>query len=188
MSLPIQLLILVAVFLAGLGSGVKLEANHRDAQALVVERSNAEAFRQSAAEQRKTADRIGAELNKAQAQREGDKRAFDAKLAEAKRENQLGKCVPVSAPSAAGGEAGAAGNSGFDLFVNAGVWNAALAIGTGPGGDPGPADAGAGGPYYAPLGDALGNLGENSAKWARCRDTLKKWQALAVEKGWWTPQ
>ena len=164
----------IIVALAGAGVlGAKIESDHRDAQLLTQERAYHETYVARVRDLRAAADSVGAQLNKEQAERDIDREHFSQKLLEAINAKTLGKCEPAATPDAAP-----------VIFVNVGLWNAALAIGSGAGGDPGGADGGAGPAGFAPLEDAYRNLGENSSRWAACRTQVRGWQALARTNGW----
>lgn len=175
---------IVGVLVFGLAcacGGAKLESDHRDAQLLTQERAMADAFEQRARQLRQSADDISRELNDLRVQHAGERIDFKRKLQEAKNAKQLGKCESV--PAANGQPASTV------QYVNAGLWNDALKVQPdGPGGNPGRADAGAGGTGFATLDDAYDNLEENGARWQHCRDQVRKWKALAIKNGWVTPQ
>jgi hypothetical protein len=173
----LKLAIVLAIFAGGFVTGCQVESDHRDAQLLAQERALHEAFVKRAGELRGNADAVSADLAKAKQARRADRQSFEQRLSEAKRGNQL---VQVECPAAGGVVAAAPGA----VNLNVGVWNAALTIGRGSGGDPGGADGGAGGTGFAPVEDAFTNLGENGERWAECRRQVIGWQELARRNGW----
>ena len=128
----------IAIAMAGaFMGGVKVESDHRDAQLLVQEQAYHKTYVERATTLRRNADEVSAKLAKQTLIAKNDRQKFNSDLKEAKREGKLGRCD--ANPTDTGG-------SGL-IWVNAGLWNRALAIGRGAGGDRGGADgapAGAG--------------------------------------------
>jgi hypothetical protein len=166
--------IIIAMGAAAVG-GAKIESDHRDAQLLVQEQAFHEAYVRRVGELRANADGVSAQLNKERAARGADQEHFSLKLLEAINAKQLGKCEADS-----GGKPDAAPT----IFVNAGLWDAALTIGNAAGSNSGRADGASAGADFAPLEEAYANLGKNSDRWAGCRAQVKGWQGLAVKNGW----
>lgn len=164
----------IAIALAGaFMGGIKVESDHRDAQLLVQEQAYHKAYIKRAGELRGNADAVSEKLNQAEADRKRDRQTFNRKLREAQNAGNLGQCE--SAP--------VGGGAPF-IRVNVGLWNAALAIGTATGDNPGPVDGNAVGAGFAPIRDAYDNLGENGERWGKCRAQVKGWQDLARRNGW----
>lgn len=169
--------VIIGILIAMAGAfvaGIKVESDHRDAQLLVQERAHHDNYVKRAGELRGNADSVSADLAKAKVARRADRESFKQQLEEARRANSLVQveCVagPAGTPPAVG--------------VNVGLWNGALTIGRGPGGDPGRADGPAGGTGFAPIADAFDNLGENAERWSECRRQVTGWQDLARRNGW----
>ena len=172
--------VLLGIAVALLGAGVvgaRIESDHRDAQLLVQARVMHDQYVRRSAELRANADRVSEQLNREQAERDADREHFSRKLLEAINAKQLGKCEPAP---------GDKPDAAPTIFVNAGLWNAALLIGSRPGGDPRKPDGEDPPAGFAPLPDAYRNLAENIALCDRYREQVDGWQALAVKNGWVT--
>lgn len=182
---PWTYLIVVVVFLAGFTSGIKVESDHRDAQEKTAIVAMHNAYVEGVHKSRAVADAISVQLNNEQTGRQNDKTEFDRKLREAKNANVLGKCEAQNPqPNAAGGST--VPNAPV-IYVNAGLWDTALKIGSAPGSNPGRVDAPASGAItFVTLEEAYANLGDNSERWAACRSQVRNWQDLARKNGWVT--
>lgn len=171
-------LILAAIGLAAGAflAGVKVEADHRDAQMLVQERAMHQAYVSQVAEYRAKSQQIAKELNDESTKRQGDAVSFREQLRRARASGKaLARCQDPGQPAGAGvrltGE-----------FV--GLYDRALEIGVPRPRDPERVDAPAPRPDSIDPADVLANHGENAEAWAECRSALRGWQALARRYGW----
>ena len=173
---PWTYVIAVLVFIAGFGSGIKVESDHRDARELVAVTAMHDAYVAGAKRLREAADAVSERLNQSETQRKNDRQTYERLVKEASNANNLSK---VQCPAV-----GAAADVQPVVLLNVGVWNAALQIGSAAGGNPRSTDDGTAGAGFAAVGEAYANLGENAERWAFCRAQVKGWQDLARRNGW----
>ena len=159
-------------------AGVNTESNARDAAEKVALEEVIKNYVARVSFFRANAQAVSADLNKLQAARRTDQRAFEERLHDQQRNHTL---ALLKSQNQAGETVYVAG----DAYVDVGLWNAALRIGAGSdSGDTGAVDAERFASGFAALNAALANLAENSTNCAAARGIAEGWQDLARKNGW----